>query len=303
MMDILILAIIEFERRFIGNTTDVQLPEKGVVERSDREMVATLLDLRTVHTLSKEDSSKAKDLLEDEYIKFSVQYHEYGRAEAKKQQAVATAAVPTATTGSGEVTKKQKSEAAESSKAMLGICYSAAMKGSNFDTTDEEDDSEDEVVAAPTEEQLQKDDRESAAKEFKRVFRQWRKYKVDWQKLYKENNLPENLDMIRDLMGLDIGVLYKSLESESKFGFLPLMASCSKGQIRALNAESYAERVNSCGKLVLTDGNSLLSDEETEMLVTLRMNREFMEHMRQNYPAAVKEAYGRTIVSNTPDPC
>eukprot|EP00978_Attheya_sp_CCMP212_P015111 scaffold38867_cov74-Attheya_sp.AAC.1 len=50
-----------------------------------------------------------------------------------------------------------------------------------------------------------------------------------------------------------------------------------------LNAESYAERVNSMGKLVLTEGNSLLKDDETEMLVALRMNRDFMCFMCEHY--------------------
>ena len=53
------------------------------------------------------------------------------------------------------------------------------------------------------------------------------------------------------------------------------MASCSKGQVGTLNVESYAVRVNLMGKLVLTDGNSLFWDEETEMLVVLRMNRDY----------------------------
>jgi hypothetical protein len=74
------------------------------------------------------------------------------------------------------------------------------------------------------------------------------------------------------MMGLDIGVLYQYLESNPKCGLLPLMASCSKGELGALNSESYAERVNSIGKQILTNGNTLLSDEEIEMMVILRMN-------------------------------
>jgi hypothetical protein len=35
--------------------------------------------------------------------------------------------------------------------------------------------------------------------------------------------------------------------------------------------------------LVLTDGNSLLSPDEINMLVTLRMNRNFMQFMRKNH--------------------
>ena len=63
------------------------------------------------------------------------------------------------------------------------------------------------------------------------------------------------------------------------YGYIPLMASCSTGQIGALNAKSFCERILSCARDVLTDGNTLLGDEELPMLVILRMNRRFMrEH-------------------------
>jgi len=39
----------------------------------------------------------------------------------------------------------------------------------------------------------------------------------------------------------------------------------------------------SCANLVVTDGNSLLLDEEVTMLVVLRMNVDFMEFMREHY--------------------
>eukprot|EP00966_Prymnesium_polylepis_P231272 5351934-Prymnesium_polylepis.1 len=40
------------------------------------------------------------------------------------------------------------------------------------------------------------------------------------------------------------------------------MAACSKGQIGALNAESFGERVLPCANLVVHDGNTLLDDDE-----------------------------------------
>ena len=72
----------------------------------------------------------------------------------------------------------------------------------------------------------------------------------------------------------------------------------TKGQLGALNAESYVERVNSMGKLVLTDGNTLLSDDEIQMLVTLRMNKAFMEFMRAHYNGLVinLQQHGITVV-------
>ena len=61
------------------------------------------------------------------------------------------------------------------------------------------------------------------------------------------------------------------------------MASCSNGQIGALNAESFCERVISAANLVVSDGNTLLSDKHVTMLTVLRMSRDFMEYMRANY--------------------
>ena len=61
------------------------------------------------------------------------------------------------------------------------------------------------------------------------------------------------------------------------------MAGCCDGHIGDLNAESFAERVVSCSNLVMTNGNTLLGDKMLEMLVVLRMNREFMEFMRREY--------------------
>ena len=52
----------------------------------------------------------------------------------------------------------------------------------------------------------------------------------------------------------------------------------------------------SCANNVLTKGNTLLSDAELEMVVVLRMNREFMQFMREHYAAQAKQIFGQTIV-------
>lgn len=71
--------------------------------------------------------------------------------------------------------------------------------------------------------------------------------------------------------------------------FIPLLAGCSDAQIGALNAESFAERVVSGANLVMGKGNTLLSDKYLEMLVVLRMNCKFMEHMREHYGTELSE--------------
>eukprot|EP00966_Prymnesium_polylepis_P094124 2178678-Prymnesium_polylepis.1 len=72
-------------------------------------------------------------------------------------------------------------------------------------------------------------------------------------------------DLVHDLMPLNIGLLYKKLEASDGLGagHLPAMAAWSKGQIGALNAESFCERVLSCAaNLVVHDGNTVLNDDE-----------------------------------------
>ena len=85
----------------------------------------------------------------------------------------------------------------------------------------------------------------------------------------------------------------------SKFGFLPLMAGCCDGQIGALNAESFAERVISGSDLVMTNGNTLLGDKMLEMLVVLQMDWGFMEFMWGEYAEEIMKTqpFNMTVIA------
>eukprot|EP00965_Chrysotila_dentata_P194822 6176609-Pleurochrysis_carterae.AAC.1 len=54
----------------------------------------------------------------------------------------------------------------------------------------------------------------------------------------------------------------------------------------------------SCANVVMTDGNTLLKDDELEMLVLLRINRAFMREMRANYPKVCYQTFGQTVVDH-----
>ena len=151
-------------------------------------------------------------------------------------------------------------------------------------------------------EELDKDDedqrRQLFTEEAKTCFKAWRKLRVDWRKecpeLAKtEEEDQEELDLVADLLAVDVGPLYDRLAKDTRFGFIPLMASATIG---ALNAESFCERVLRCAGHVLTEGNTLLGDEELEMLVILRMNREFMCFMRDRYGSVAKQEFGKTVL-------
>ena len=51
-----------------------------------------------------------------------------------------------------------------------------------------------------------------------------------------------------------------------------------------------------CAGHVLTEGNTLLADEELGMLVILRMNRDFMQFMHKHYNHLSKNHFGKIIV-------
>ena len=80
-------------------------------------------------------------------------------------------------------------------------------------------------------------------------------------------------------------------KDRKKYGWLPKMATCSKGSIGSLLASSFCERINSCANQVLTLGNTLLSDGEMEKLVMCPMNEDFIVFMRQQYPEVDNEQF------------
>ena len=57
--------------------------------------------------------------------------------------------------------------------------------------------------------------------------------------------------------------LYLKIKAEANpaYGYIPLMASSSYGQIGALNAESFCECMFSCADDVMDSGNTLLGPE------------------------------------------
>lgn len=49
-------------------------------------------------------------------------------------------------------------------------------------------------------------------------------------------------------------------------------------------AASFCERVNSSANLILTHGRTLLEDAHLEKLCMLRVNRNYIGFMKENYP-------------------
>ena len=74
----------------------------------------------------------------------------------------------------------------------------------------------------------------------------------------------------------------------SRYGWLPQLWECYAA---GNTAPSYCERMisGSVANDVMTEGRTLLDDPKLEMLAILRMNREFMEFMRAEFPDIMNE--------------
>ena len=70
--------------------------------------------------------------------------------------------------------------------------------------------------------------------------------------------------------------------NEKCFDYLPVMVGCSKCQLGALTAQSYAERINSAAKEINTKDRLKMDSVLIDKLVTIRINKNFMEFVREN---------------------
>ena len=77
---------------------------------------------------------------------------------------------------------------------------------------------------------------------------------------------------------------------------IPLMQNASNFQIGCLNAEIHNERMIYVGNDVVTEGNTLLSDDNIEMLVVPHINQGFMQFMQSKYGNLSRQKINMTIV-------
>ena len=85
-----------------------------------------------------------------------------------------------------------------------------------------------------------------------------------------------------ELIRADVASLYGQISSEDPsqdlYGGLPAIAmALVSGNL----SESHCERTISCANDIMTAGRTLLKTEELEMVVVLRMNKNYMEEARQ----------------------
>ena len=298
-------AIIECQRRFCGSKTETVIKPSPEVELTDRQLLATLLDLRTcgAEHLSPTQYDKAKKVFSDAYVKFATTAHHFHKAKIEKAEREAAAAkaeaeAKRAAAGSGSSSSpSQEPKEAKPSMYSSGVTYGAT---AHHSSESEEADIfvADELQLEPGDfEALEGVEAEHHRAAAKASLRRWRKLTIDWRAEFPEMAWPpqgQPLDLVVDLMPLDLGKLYRKISKSDTnrklYGYIPLMAHSSYGQLGALMAESFCERVLRAAGHIMTEGNTLLSHEELEMLAILRMNKKIMIYMREKHPEIVEGA-------------
>ena len=261
-------ATLEAERRYCGNAGEV-LNNKAV-ERTDRDKLAVMLDPRTLISLRKCGVDKVErglllSVLKEEYVKYGSQAQLYQQEQERKAASITDT----------------KAKATESEKKTLGV---AQIDTLGLDSDSDEECSLDGSASVESRNDIK------LGEEFDTVYRQYKTAckALKWNELFPK--LPWAKNKVKFPFGLwdvDMGYVMKKLikqdPDKKRFGHLPMMAVASRGSIGGFLASSFCERINSCANLVLTDGNSLLSPDEINMLVTLRMNRDYMQFMREKH--------------------
>ena len=240
--------------------------------------------------------------MKEEYVKFGSQCEEHDREEAQRvARQVAAALKDEKDKANNRRNTRQEKEKQKVTTVIASSDdeeYDGQGGWSDDDTTHERnrspETSEEEDETART---------LRLEKAFKKAWDAWRvKMKeMDWSSVDKNIRFKNaQKPGLMELMKVDICNLYEEMEKmkDMPYGYLPLMAGCSVGQLGALNAESFSERVLSCANNVLHCGNTLLSDEEVEMVTVLRMNRDFMEFMRAHYGNVVRQQFKMTCVAD-----
>jgi len=201
-------ARIEFQRRFLGSTSDTLLPECGPVVINERQLVATLLDLRTARGghLTPVQRAQAQAALRTRYIAFFKQFKRQEREKSdsppeEEEQEEEGDSDDEATVAA----KKAKRDEVAAGDLVSGMAYASAGAAEGFDLSSGSSDSDSEPEKS--EEDFAREDAVAAEYEFKRVLPNWFGLVVDWKGEFPEANL-KDVGLLHDLIDIDLGRFY-----------------------------------------------------------------------------------------------
>ena len=105
---------------------------------------------------------------------------------------------------------------------------------------------------------------------------------MGWDKEFPKKNISngQSINVMDYLKGYDMGKLLNHVVRQDpdmkKYGLFLKIATTSNESIRAILASSFCKRINYVANQVLNKGNSIISDEDINMLDILIMKKEFM---------------------------
>ena len=260
-------------------------------EPTKSEYIAALLDLRLViPTLAKKEKRfgntvdipqhrrltdaqmvDAKQALKEKYVAFGVCKHEFEEAAKTVESA------------------KEDAEAEEEATAAAAATQPSPDKRYVLGSSEEEEEHGEAAAAAmPAAINMP----EKLGAEFEKAFKNWKRLgmAIDWKKEFASELSPEQLDKpelcpFEDLMHVPIARIYKRLEDaagKEDAAFYGHLLSMARTYIGGNMSESFCERVLSVANDVMTTGNTLLKADHLKKIVLLRVNRRFMEYMREH---------------------
>jgi len=185
-------AIIEFERRFLDSELETRLETPGIIVINDRQLVATLLDVRTKTAphLKPGQRAQAQRALGLLYTDFFVRSKAFDRARKSKAEAAAAEAAT-----ESSPSKRACLSPATPDKRSLDLkaptSGAAADDTSGFDLGKDSDEEEVVVMPPKSEKDFAEEDKAAAEKEFPIVFRAWFNFAVDYRVEFPQEHFPD----------------------------------------------------------------------------------------------------------------
>ena len=282
-------ALLETERRFFGNTSDDLMDDhsvKAALKLTQREKAVMVLDKRTC--LDKQILDNADEwhdairALRDFYVEFYVQGKKYDRKQNRPTND-ATDEQASIDSSDNDLSESEPDDHAD----MLIV---DAMVNLQNETPQDDLTEEDRVEL----------DTAAATKEYDDIIYEYAQWKFPWREVYDKKEIEEmgcqpgeKLDTIDHLINVDVEKMMKAVQKLStekrkgKYDLLINMCKNSRCQLGALASQSFAERMNSVGNLLVTDKRTKLGKELLNKLVVLHMNRDFIHDNRRSKAGAV----------------
>ncbi|KAI9346566.1 hypothetical protein BDR26DRAFT_954926 [Obelidium mucronatum] len=197
-------ALLELERRFCGNKTEDL--EESTFLYSDRQLLATFLDIRTVKGphLNAEMRKRGTVLFRDNYAAFAEQCAKFQFDKALRAAATPKLGSPNSSSGSKRL------------KTATGSIFSGFAYGKSS-WSDEDNDTASQAHSEFESHQFVFNIPQAKDQAIE-YLKNWRKLVIDWHKLFPDLPDDENLDLVHHLIYVNMGTVYiESLGQSEEF--------------------------------------------------------------------------------------